>query len=356
MIEKRKNFIINLIYGIIIVGIVFILFKYGLPFISPFVLAFIIAYLLKSPIKFLTQKCKIKKIFAAIFVVVLFYATVGILVFIIGVVLFSGIKELFFNLPDLYTSEIEPFIMKTFNSIQFSITKLDASQMNTVEELSLNLVQSLGEIISNLSFKVIRTISGYASSLPGLFIRILFTIISTFFLVIDYEKITKFLMNQLKEKHKKLIIEVKNYVVNTLFRCIISYALIMFITFTELAIGLSIIGVKDAILLALLISFFDVLPVLGTGGVIIPWLIFAAFQGKYGLAIGLLILYLVVVIIRNILEPKIVGSQMGLHPLVTLMALFVGAQLFGVLGLLGLPITLSLLKNLNDKGTINILK
>ena len=88
----------------------------------------------------------------------------------------------------------------------------------------------------------------------------------------------------------------------------------------------------------------------------IPWTIIAALQGNYSLALGLLIVYIVITIIRNILEPKIVGSQVGLHPLVTLMSLFVGAQLFGVLGLFGLPITLSLLKNLNDKGTIHILK
>lgn len=74
------------------------------------------------------------------------------------------------------------------------------------------------------------------------------------------------------------------------------------------------------------------------------------------MAIGLLCVYLVVTVIRNILEPKIVGSQVGLHPLVTLMSMFVGAQILGVFGLFGLPITLSLLKNLNDKGTIHIFK
>lgn len=174
--------------------------------------------------------------------------------------------------------------------------------------------------------------------------------------MIDYKKIITFLLHQLKDKHQKLMIEIKNYVVNTLFKCILSYALIMGITFLELSIGLSIIGIEKAILTAFIISIFDILPVLGTGGIMIPWTIIAAFQRNYLLALGLLIMYIVITVVRNILEPKIVGSQVGLHPLVTLISLFVGVQLFGVLGLFGLPITLSLLKNLNDKGTIHILK
>ena len=95
---------------------------------------------------------------------------------------------------------------------------------------------------------------------------------------------------------------------------------------------------------------------MGDGGIMIPWVVLEAIQGNYPLALGLLAVYLVVTVIRNIIEPKIVGSQVGLHPLVTLMSMFIGAQLFGVLGLFGLPITLSLLKNLNDQGVIHILK
>ncbi|PKM94568.1 MAG: sporulation integral membrane protein YtvI [Firmicutes bacterium HGW-Firmicutes-1] len=355
-VEKRRSFIINFVYCFIIGGIVFVLLRYALPFISPFVIAFVIAFILKKPMTFLTKKCRINKVVAGIFLVVLFYALVGILLSLIGIKLFATVKELFLLLPVLYEYEIMPSIMQIVSSIEVYIAKLDASQILTVKEMSLNLVQSLGEKISGLSMQVIGGISSIASLLPGMLIRILFTVISTLFLVIDYDRITGFLLCQLKEKHKHLVIEIKNYVVHTLFKLIASYALIMSITFVELSIGLSILGVERAILIALMISIFDILPVLGTGGIMIPWIIVTVIQRDYSLAVGLLIVYLVIIIVRNILEPKIVGGQMGLHPLVTLMALFIGVQLFGVLGLLGLPITLSLLKNLNDKGTIHILK
>ena len=88
----------------------------------------------------------------------------------------------------------------------------------------------------------------------------------------------------------------------------------------------------------------------------LPWVVITAIRGEYSLALGLLAVYLVVTVIRNILEPKIVGSQIRLHPVVTLASMFVGVQLFGVLGLFGLPILLSLLRHLNDNGTIRLFR
>lgn len=355
-LEKKKSFMINFGYYFMITAIVVGLLKYGLPFIAPFVIAFIIAYLLNKPITFLAKKCHVNRTFMAIAVVILFYGTIGILCVLLGVRIFVFIKELFFYLPHLYTAEIEPFLMNLFDPLEGYISKMDVSLLPAMDEFSSNVVKSLGELISNFSMGMIGKISNYASSLPGFFIKILFTVISTFFLVIDYKKVTGFLLHQLKDKHQLLLIEIKDYVVNTLLKCMLSYALIMVITFAELSIGFSIIRIEKAILVAFIIAIFDILPVLGTGGIMIPWMIVALFQKNYSLAIGLLAVYSVVTIVRNILEPKMVGSQVGLHPLVTLMSLFIGAQLFGVVGLFGLPITLSLLKELNNKGTIHILK
>ncbi|MDD3169520.1 MAG: AI-2E family transporter, partial [Eubacteriales bacterium] len=150
--------------------------------------------------------------------------------------------------------------------------------------------------------------------------------------------------------------QIKQYLVETLFVVIRSYGLIMSITFVEMSIGLSVIGIPNAVLVALLISVFDILPVLGTGGIMIPWTIITLFQGNYQTGLSLLFVYLVITVVRNILEPKIVGKQLGLHPVVTLMCIFVGANLFGVIGLFGFPITLSLLRHLNDTGTIQLFK
>ena len=91
-------------------------------------------------------------------------------------------------------------------------------------------------------------------------------------------------------------------------------------------------------------------------GIMIPWTVITALMGSHGLALGLLVVYLVITVVRNIIEPKIVGSQIGLHPVVTLVSMFVGAQLLGVLGLFGFPIGLSLLRYLNETGSIRLFK
>ena len=228
--------------------------------------------------------------------------------------------------------------------------------MATLENLLEQLVKSIGELISNLSMNIMGIISNFTTSLPGLFIKIVLLIISTFFITIDYEQLAGFFFRQLSSKAKTTFVEIKEYVVGTLFVCIRSYALIMSITFVELSFGLTVLGIDNAILIALLISMFDILPVLGTGGIMIPWVVLTVLQGNYSLAVGLLLVYVIITVIRNIIEPKIVGKQIGLHPILTLASMYLGLQLFGVIGLFGFPVGLSLLRHLNEKGIVHVYK
>lgn len=335
---------------------VFLLLKYGLPMLSPFVIAFVIAYLLKRPVIFLSRKLHLPRKPAAVLLVLVFYSTIGLLISLLGIRAFSTTRDLVMNLPQIYAAHVEPVLTDIFGNVEQGLKKMDPSLVSTLEDLFNQFIQSIGQMVSSLSMSAMGTISGVASSLPGLFIKLLLMIISTFFIAADYELLTGFFLKQLDGKSKQIFLQVKKYVVGTLFVCIRSYALIMTITFIELSVGLSIIGVKNSILIAFLISVFDILPVLGTGGIMIPWTIIAALTGDYSLSIGLLIVYLIITVIRNIIEPKIVGSQIGLHPVVTLASMFVGVQLLGVVGLFGFPISLSLLRHLNDNGTIHLFK
>lgn len=354
--EKRRVFIINFIYFSIIVLSAFILLKYVLPMFSPFVIGFIIAWILKGPIGFISRKLRIKGNAAAVLVVALFYCTIGIFMFLLGLKAFSSAGILIRNLPGIYAGHVEPVLVGIFDSLEQSLPQADTPLLVDFKEIEAHFVQSLGQMVSSLSMNAMGHISGAASSLPGLFIRTLIMIISTFFIAADYKKLTDFAMAQLNEKSKAVFLQIKEYVVGTLFVCIRSYALIMSITFVELALGLTIMGIKNSVLIALLISIFDILPVLGTGGIMIPWVILTALQKNYSLALGLLLVYLFITVVRNILEPKIVGSQIGLHPVVTLAGIFVGAQLFGVIGLFCFPIAISLLWHLNDNGTIKLFR
>lgn len=354
--EKRKAFLINFLYFALLLCAVFLVLKYGLPMLAPFVIAFIIAYLLKKPVVFLSRKLHLPRKPVAILLVLVFYSTIGLLLSLLGIRAFSSSRDLVLNLPQIYAAHVEPVLTSIFKNIEQSLKNMDPSLVSTLEELFNQFIQSLGQMVSSLSMGAMGFISGVASSLPGLFVKLLLMIISTFFIAADYEMLTGFFLKQLGGKSKQVFLQIKEYVVGTLFVCIRSYALIMTITFIELSIGLSLIGVKNSVLIAFLISVFDILPVLGTGGIMIPWMVIAALTGDYPLSLGLLVVYLFITVIRNIIEPKIVGSQIGLHPVVTLASMFVGVQLLGVIGLFGFPISLSLLRHLNENGMIHIFK
>ena len=355
-IEERKSFIINFFYYAIWLAIAFVILGYCLPMLTPFATAFVIAYLLNRPICFAASRLHLPRKAVAILTVLLFYCTVGSLIALLFIKLFSSGRVLFLNLPAIYAHYIEPVFAAAFAGIEQSILRMDPSLIGTLEELEGHFVQSAGQMVSGLSVGAVGWISGIASSLPGLFINLLLMIITTFFIAADYDCLTGFCLSQMGEKSKGIFLKIQSYVVGTLFVCIRSYALIMSVTFVELAVGLTLIGIKNSVLIAFVIAVFDILPVLGTGGIMIPWMVVAAVMGNPRLAIGLLVVYLVITVIRNIIEPKIVGSQIGLHPVVTLVSMFAGAQLFGVLGLFGFPIGLSLLRYLNDTQTISIFK
>ena len=125
----------------------------------------------------------------------------------------------------------------------------------------------------------------------------------------DFEKIKAFLLGHIPERKRPVLREARDFFGGTLVKCLGAYILIMGITFIELFLGLTLLRIPYAPLIALLITIVDILPILGTGSILIPWALIALIDGNYGISAGLLLLYLVITIIRNIIEPKLVGRQ-----------------------------------------------
>ncbi len=354
--EKRKTFLVNFAYFAVYIAITYVILRYGFKYVAPFAIAFIVAFLLKRPIAFLSRKLKLPRKPVALLTVLVFYLTVGTLITLLGIKLVGGIVGLMGRLPMLYETYGAPYLAQVMANLEAILYQLDDGLVAAINSLGTQLLSALGSMISKISSSAISFASNFATSLPGFFIKVVLMIISSFFIAGDYEKLTGFCINQLSDNAKKIFIQIKEYVVGTLWVCIRSYAIIMTITFTELSIGLSILKINHAVPLALCIAIFDILPVLGTGGIMIPWVVLTAIRGNFGLALGLLAVYVIITIIRNIIEPKIVGSQLGLHPVVTLASMYAGVRLLGGIGLFGFPIGLSLLCYLNDHGVINVLK
>lgn len=344
--EKKKRFLISAAYYLIIAAIVFVLLKYVLGAVMPFVIGFAIAALLSPLVRFLSRRYRMKYRASAVLVLLVAYATVGTLIAIGAVRLAVWLGNFSGKLPELYRESVEPAIGRAYEWISALVSRFDFGSSDDVVGgiggLFESVTSSLGTAVSDISVRALSFLSGAATAIPKVIISLGFTVISSFFFLVDFERILSEVKIRLPQKAVGFMIKLREKFFVTMVKYLRSYALIMLITFAMLFFGLAVIGTENALALALIIAFLDVLPVIGTGLVMIPWAVISMLGKKVGYGIGLLGVWGVITVIRNIIEPKIVGRQVGLHPLVTLIAMFVGTKLFGFAGLIILPVGLSI--------------
>lgn len=350
--DKQLAFIIRVIYIIILLGLVYVGIKYLLPLLMPFVIGVIIAVVSRKPIDFIQRKTRINRVIISIFLLLVFYGALGFLASMIGFKVFTFLSNLFYGLPDLYENTVLPAVQKVIDNAMIHFPGIE----DYLQEFLDNINQSIFSFLSNASTAVVTTIARMAASLPTLLINFIFTIVSSFFFTIDYYRITRFILAQFKGERKEMILKLKDNGIGTLGKFIRAYSAIISITFLELSIGFWILGIPNPFLFGVLIAIIDVMPILGTGAVLLPWAIISLVIGNTKIGIGMLLLYVIITAVRQTIEPRIVGQQIGLHPILTLILMYVGAQLMGVLGLLILPIIATIIVKLNEDGTIHLYK
>ena len=350
--DKQLAFIIHVIYIIIILGLVYVGIKYLLPLLMPFVIGVIIAVVFRKPIDYIQKKTKINRVIISIFLLLLFYGALGFLASMIGFKVFTFLSNLFYELPDLYENTVLPAVQKAIDNAMIHFPGIE----DYMQEFLDNINQSIFTFLSNASTAVVTTIARMAASLPTLLINFIFTIVSSFFFTIDYYRITRFILAQFKGERRDMIIKLKDNGIGTLGKFIRAYSAIISITFLELSLGFWILGIPNPFLFGVLIAIIDVMPILGTGAVLLPWAIISLVIGNTKVGIGMLLLYVIITAVRQTIEPRIVGQQIGLHPILTLILMYVGAQLMGVLGLLILPIIATIIVKLNEDGSIHFYK
>jgi len=274
---------------------------------------------------------------------VLIYGLIGLLVTLLlaeGVSLISGIIKW---LPQVHVKKLLPFVTLCYNWCVDRIELLDPALVSTLEMLLEGLLSALKNLVSYLSGQAVNLVSGVVTGVPSLILSLLAMIFSTVFVVSDYERIASFAGENIPQSVKNILVNVRIYLTDTLFVVIRSYVLIMLLTFTELSSLFSVFGIQNAVIKAAAIALLDVMPILGTGGIMIPWATTSLVLGYTGLGIKLFAIYIIVTVVRNYVEPKIVGTQLGLHPIITLVSMFIGLRLFGFWGLFGLPVGISFL-------------
>lgn len=356
MVEKRRRFLINFCYYIAIIAIVLFVFRYVVSWCFPFLLGFGVAAMMQGVIKRLTAKVKGQNKLITFLVVTLFYLIIGTLVTLATIQLMAALGNFFKALPAYYSTTVEPALEVLLSGVEDVLRNINPSLVEDIQDVNgtiFNVVKSIAPSISSTS---LASLTSFVSFVPSFLLSLMLMIISSYFFAFDFHKITDFVMLQFNDSTKVLLSRSKVHTIGTLVKFIKSYGIIMAITFLELSVGFMILRIDNAIAIAFVIAIFDILPVLGTGGIMIPWIIISLLNGNVQLAVGLLIVYVIVTVVRNIIEPKIVGVQVGAHPMVMLISMFLGVKLLGILGILVLPILVILIKNLNEDGILHLYK
>ena len=344
-LERQRAFLTRFCYWAVLVALTYLAVKYALPVLLPFVIAGVIACLLNKPIGFLAARTRLQRNYLCAPVVLLFFLLVGTLLFFFGGTVIASIKEIAAALPSFFSDVAAPFLESAAERVE----ALWADILPGMENVDAALLETLSKGIEAVSSALMNALGGIAAKVPSLFLKTIITVIATFFMTGDFEKIRAFLAQHIPADKWPILREARDFFGGTLAKCLGAYLLIMGITFLELLLGLALLQVPHAAILALLIAIVDILPVLGTGTVLIPWALLALIGERYALGVGLLLLYLMITIIRNTIEPKLVGKQMGLHPLVTLAGMLLGLKYFGFVGMLGFPLSFAFVNYLSKK-------
>lgn len=306
--KKRKNTLINCIYFIGIIALYYVIIKYAFWTLAPFVIAVIIAISLQKPIRFIVNKTKLKKGFVGAVAVLLIVALLISVLVLVGyriVVEFRGFGEFLVkrlsDIPSLIKS-VEGWILQRISFLPDGLEKTARAAISELSDKLLLETASEETIInagaaSNFDISILATplggILSTAKQIPSILVAVLISLIASFFITCDYDKYVEIMYRMLSPEHAYKVKKTKNLLTDILGKMLKSYIMIMFITFSEMCIGLNILKVIGAYdggyILAISIgtAVLDILPVFGTGAVMIPWIIYNIIIGKPSLAIGL---------------------------------------------------------------------
>ncbi|WP_062355167.1 sporulation integral membrane protein YtvI [Bacillus kwashiorkori] len=319
----------------------------------PFIIAWFIAFLMNPLVNFLQVKGKMPRALSVLIVLIFIFGIIASLLTLLVYELFSGAEYLAKTIPghiETFITYIEQWITGTvipfFNQITNMFNNLQEGQQDTI----INNLQQIGTdfaaYIATLLQTIVTKLPAIFSWFPNAATATLFTILAAFFISKDWYRLKTLVGHFIPQKAKESGISIYYDLRKALFGFIRAQLTLISITAVIVLIGLLILRVNYAIALAFIIGFIDLLPYLGTGFVFVPWIIYEFITSNYSLAIGLTVLYVIVLVQRQLMEPKIVSTNIGVSPLATLISIFVGLKLLGFAGLIIGPITLVIISAL----------
>ncbi len=340
---------------------------------------------MQKPINFISRKTKLKKGIVSGIMILLLVVALGTLVSLLGVKLWDGIQGFasflvrkFGDLPN-FLDKAELWVADRIAFLPASVEEMINTNLNSFIETAKNLLTSqsdelaenmprlpgVSSLLGNVDFSAISNLTSgvvdTAKQIPSVFLAIIISVFACVFMASDYDNLMGFIKRQFAGKSENFS-KAKTIITTSFKNLIKAYVLIILVTFCEMFLGLSVLklfGIYKGswvFFIAIITAIVDIFPVLGTGTILLPWSLYSFISGDIPMGIGVLVLYIFISVMRQFIEPKLVAGQLGLPPFLTIMGMYIGLKLFGIIGMFMVPLTIILIKLLNDEGVIHIWK
>lgn len=331
--NKYLKILCNLLSVFVIILFAIFVLPKVLLFFMPFVIGFILSLIANPLVRFLERKIKLKRKHGTVLMIVLVIAALLSACYGIAMLVLFGIREFIDYMPTMYENAgVE--LTKAFSQLQTLLHKIPAFSRLDVEEIGTILLDTVYGMVSDYKEPTVSAIGDIAKSIPDILVNMIMGFLATYFFIADRYKIMALCKRHIPESIHRTCMLVYNQIVHAVGGYFKAQFKIMLVIYIVITIGLMLLKVNFAWLIGFGIAFLDMLPVFGTGTVLLPWAAIKLFSGNLPTAVGMLVLYAVSQLMHQLIQPKMVGESVGLDPFATLIFMFIGYKWKGVLGMI----------------------
>lgn len=354
--ERKKSLLLSLALAAAAAGAVWVVWRCLLACFAPFLAGLALASACKPVAGWLYRVNGAGRRRIACIVLLFFYLALGAGIWLLAVWLAGKAGVALQQLPAFYQAYWMPAARAVQQFAREILAFLPPQEAQQLSRWAGQLGGEMAALAADWSGQALVWAASAVKKAPLYLIALMFTLLSSVLISADYERVTAFLRAQLPPAWRPWLRESWRFACDILPRLLRAYGILLAMTFGVLLVGLWLLGFAHAPWLAAGAALFDILPLLGLGGVLLPWSAALFLAGNSAQGAGLLALYALATLLRNLAEPRVVSGQTGLHPLATLTAMYAGLRLGGFLGMLAAPVLVMYLLHLQQAGLLHLVR